>query len=97
MRIISRKTLREFWGKHTDAQQALQSWYADVKQAQWSSPADIKEMYRSASILTNNRAVFNVKGNRYRIVVTVNYKFEIVYIRFVGTHTEYNKIDATTI
>ncbi|MDV7391203.1 type II toxin-antitoxin system HigB family toxin [Arthrospira platensis SPKY1] len=97
MRIISRKTLREFWEKHTDAQQALQSWYADVKQAQWSSPADIKEMYRSASTLTKNRAVFNVKGNRYRIVVTVNYKFEIVYIRFVGTHTEYDKIDATTI
>ena len=97
MRIISRKALRDFWDHHADSRQALQSWYSDVKQAQWSSPSDIKEMYRNASIVTNNRVVFNIKGNRYRIVVAVNYEFGIVYIRFVGTHTEYDKIDVTQI
>jgi mRNA interferase HigB len=97
MRIISRKALREFWEDHTDAQQALQSWYSDVKQSQWSFPQEIKDMYRSASIIANNRVAFNIKGNRYRIVVAINYEFGIVYIRFVGTHSEYDKIDATTI
>jgi mRNA interferase HigB len=97
MRIISRKRLREFWEKHTDAQQALQAWYADVKQADWQTPADIKNVYRNASIVANNRAIFNIKGNKYRLVVVVQYQYGIVYIRFVGTHQEYDKIDAATI
>ena len=97
MRIISRKAIREFWEDHGDARQVLQSWYSDVKQANWSSPSEIKEMYRNASIVANNRVVFNIKGNRYRIVVAINYEFGIVYIRFVGTHAEYDKIDANTI
>ena len=97
MRIISRKRLREFWEKHTDAQQALQAWYADVKQADWQTPADIKNVYRNASIVANNRAIFNIKGNKYRLVVVIQYQYGIVYIRFVGTHQEYDKIDATTI
>ena len=97
MRIISRKRLREFWEKHTDAQQALQAWYADVKQADWQTPADIKNVYRNASIVTNNRVIFNIKGNKYRLVVVVQYQYGIVYIRFVGTHQEYDKIDAATI
>ena len=97
MRIISRKRLREFWEKHTDAQQALQAWYADVKQADWQTPADIKNVYRNASIVANNRAIFNIKGNKYRLIVVVQYQYGIVYIRFVGTHQEYDKIDAATI
>ena len=97
MRIISRRALREFWEGHTDARQALQSWYSDVKQSDWSSPADVKRIYHNASIIANNRVVFNIKGNRYRVIVAVQYKFGIVYIRFVGTHDEYDKIDATTI
>jgi len=97
MRIISRKTLREFWEKHPDARQSLQSWYADVKRAEWRSPSDIKNIYRNASIVANNRAVFNIKGNHYRIVVAIQYEFGIVYIRFVGTHPEYDKIDVTRI
>ncbi len=97
MRIISRKALRAFWEDHTDVQQALQSWYSDVKQSQWSSPQEIKEMYRSASVIANNRVVFNINGNRYRVVVAITYEFGIVYIRFVGTHAEYDRIDATTI
>ena len=97
MRIFSRKALREFWARHPDARQTLQAWYADAKHARWASPGEIKQTYQSASILTNNRVVFNIKGNRYRLVVAVNYQFGLVYIRFIGTHSEYDKIDATTI
>lgn len=97
MRIISRKILREFWESHPDIRQPLQAWYADVKQAQWASPQEIKNAYRSASILPNNRVVFNIKGNQYRIIVAIKYDFRIVYVRFVGTHAEYDKVDATTI
>lgn len=97
MRIISRKRLREFWEKHTDAQQALQAWYADVKQADWQTPADIKNVYQNASIVANNRAIFNIKGNKYRLVVVIQYQYGLVYIRFVGTHQEYDKIDVATI
>jgi mRNA interferase HigB len=97
MRIISRKRLREFWERHPDARQALQAWYADVQHANWRTPADIKNVYRNASIVPNNRAIFNIKGNKYRLVVVVQYQYGIVYIRFVGTHQEYDKIDAATI
>jgi mRNA interferase HigB len=95
--MISRKTLREFWEKHPDAQQPLQAWYSDVKHSWWKGPADIKKIYRTASFLADNRVVFNIKGNKYRVVVAVQYDFGIVYIRFVGTHKEYDKIDAAAI
>ena len=97
MRIISRKTLRDFWEQHSDARQSLQAWYADAKQADWKTPSDINKYYRNARILSNNRVVFNIKGNKYRLVVAINYKASIVYIRFVGTHQEYDKIDASAI
>lgn len=97
MRVISQKILREFWGKHPDTQQALQSWYADAKRANWTSPSEIKKVYRNASIIANNRVVFNIKGNNYRVVIAIQYEFGIVYIRFVGTHQEYDKIDVTII
>jgi mRNA interferase HigB len=97
MHIISRKILREFWEKRPDARQPLQAWYADVKHAHWCSPTDIKTVYRNASFLTDNRIVFNIKGNTYRLIVVVQYKFENVYIRFVGTHKDYDRVDAETI
>ena len=97
MRVISRKTLREFWDRHPDVRQPLQAWYDDVRQAEWKSPADIKEAYRNASFLANNRVVFNIKGNHYRLIVAVQYVHGILYIRFLGTHRDYDKIDATTI
>lgn len=97
MRIISRRLLREFWEKHPDACIPLQTWYHDVKRADWKSPADIKEVYRTTSFLPNNRVVFNIKGNRYRIVVVVVYAHSVVFIRFVGTHAEYERIDAASI
>ena len=97
MRINARKALREFWELHPDAKQALQAWYADVKRADWQSPVDIRDVFRNASIVANNRVVFNIKGNKYRLVVAVRYEYRLIYIRFVGTHQEYNKIDVTTI
>ncbi len=97
MRIISRKALREFWERHPDARQALQVWYADTNRAIWKTPADIKNVCQNASIIANNRVVFNINGNRYRLVVTIQYEFSIVYIRFVGTHKEYDQIDVATI
>ncbi len=97
MRIIALKTLREFWEVHPQARQSLQAWYEDAKCAIWQSPANIKSIYRNASIVANNRVVFNIKGNDYRLIVAVNYRFSIAYIRFVGTHAEYDRIDATQI
>jgi mRNA interferase HigB len=97
MWIIARKTLREFWEKHIDARQALQAWYADTKVATWKTPADIKSVYRNDSFVTNNRVVFNIKGNQYRLIVAIQYEYSIVYIRFIGSHQEYDKIDAATI
>jgi mRNA interferase HigB len=97
MRVISRKCLREFWEKHPDARQSLQAWLTDIHPAEWKSPSEIKDVYRNASFLANNRVVFNIKGNSYRLVVVIQYTHGILYIRFVGTHGEYDRIDATTI
>ncbi|MBI2831492.1 MAG: type II toxin-antitoxin system HigB family toxin [Chloroflexi bacterium] len=97
MHVISRKKLREFWENHPDARASLESWFADVKHTEWQKPEDIKAIYRNVSILGNNRVVFNIKGNKYRLVVAVQYTFKIIYIRFVGTHQEYDGIDAETI
>jgi mRNA interferase HigB len=97
MRIISRRILREFWEQHPDAAIPLQTWFHDVERATWTVPADIKAVYRNASFLANNRVVFNIKGNHYRLVVLVVYQHGVVYIRFVGTHEEYDRIDATTV
>lgn len=97
MRIISRKTLREFWEVHRDAEGPLQSWFSEVKHAQWETPQDILSQYRTARTLPNDRVVFKVKGNRYRLVVEVNYRQGIAFVRFVGTHAEYGKIDAENV
>ncbi len=97
MRIISKKILRDFWIVHSDSEQQLRAWHAKTKLADWKTSSDVKEEYRNASFVANNRIVFNVKGNKYRLVAAINYDFGIVYIRFVGTHKEYDKIDTTTI
>jgi mRNA interferase HigB len=97
MRIISRKILREFCDQHPQARQSLQAWYDDAKHAEWHSPTDIKNFYRNASFLANNRVIFNIKGNDYRLIVVVQFVHGILYIRFVGTHREYDRIDAATI
>lgn len=97
MRIISRRRLVEFWEVHPDAEQPLRAWYTETKKASWNSPAQINEVYRSVSILSNNRVVFNIKGNTYRLIVVVEYSQGKMFIRFVGTHAEYDRIDATSI
>lgn len=97
MRIISRRRLVEFWEIHPDAEQPLRAWYTEAQKASWDSPAEIKAVYRSISILPNNRVVFNIKGNTYRLIVVVEYTQGKMFIRFVGTHAEYDRIDATSI
>jgi mRNA interferase HigB len=97
MRIIVRSTLRQFWETHPDAEQPLKAWYDEASRAEWNSPTDIKSTYRNASIIANNRVVFNIKGNDYRLIIHVCYDIKIIFIRFVGTHSEYDNVDATTI
>ncbi len=99
MRIIARKTLREFWEKaaYADAEQPLKAWFREASKADWASPSAIKAAYRSASIVGDNRIVFNIAGNKYRLVVKVNYPYRVMYIRFVGTHRQYDAIDVTEV
>jgi mRNA interferase HigB len=97
MRIIARSTLREFWVKHSDAEQPLKAWFDDASRSIWQNPSQIKQIYANASIILNNRVVFNIKGNSYRLVVHIRYDLSIIFIRFIGTHQEYDKIDATLI
>ena len=97
MRVLSRKVLRQFWERYPDARQALQAWYIDVKHADWKKSSDIKNVYQNASFLSSNRVVFNIKGNTYRVIIVVLYKYRIVYIRFVGTHKDYSRVNAETI
>ena len=97
MHIVSIKTLREFWESHPDAEQPLRAWYTLARRAQWRSPTDIKAEYASASVVGGNRVVFNIKGNTYRLIVIAEYRKGRLFIRFVGTHSEYDRIDAATI
>jgi mRNA interferase HigB len=97
MRIIAVKMLREFWESHADAEQPLKAWYKEATDVRWLEPNEIKQRYPSADILPDNRVVFNIKSNTYRLIVKIHYNTGIVFIRFVGTHAEYDKIDATTI
>ena len=99
MHIIKQKILVEFFQQpgYQDAKGPLEAWYYEAKHAQWASPADVKVQYGSASILKGNRVVFNIAGNKYRLVVTINYDSKTVFVRFIGTHREYDKIDAEVI
>lgn len=97
MRVIAKSTLRDFWARHKDCEQQLKSWFNEAERAVWSSPADIKTAYPSASILTGNRVVFNIKGNSYRLIVKINYNAGVIWIRFIGTHADYDQINAETI
>jgi len=97
MKIVSVKILREFWILFPNTEQHLKAWVDEVKQAEWLQPSDIKEKYRSASILKNRRVVFNIKGNDYRLIISVAYSFGAVYIKFIGTHAQYDAINAETI
>jgi mRNA interferase HigB len=100
MRVIALFTLRSFWsGKsaYADAREPTLAWYRHVLRADWRAPGDVKGDFGTASILRDGRAVFNIAGNKYRLVVWINYPYRVVYIRFIGTHSQYDKIDAQTI
>jgi mRNA interferase HigB len=97
MRVIARKTLRDFYEQYADSKTALEAWFHEAVAARWHGPQEIKNRYPSADILPGNRVVFNIKGNSYRLIVKIHYNAGIVFIRFIGTHAEYDKIDATTI
>ena len=99
MRVIAVKALRDFWRRagRADSEQPLRAWYREAKRADWATPSDIKSMYRSASVIGDNRVVFNIAGNKYRLVVKFNYPYRVAYVRFIGRHAEYDRIDAGTI
>jgi mRNA interferase HigB len=99
MRIIARKTLRDFWSKpgYADAEQPLKAWFKLAEEADWAKPSAIKKALASASIVGDNRVVFNIAGNKYRLVAKINYSYRVLYIRFIGTHRQYDAIDVTEI
>lgn len=97
MKIIALRTLREFWERHPQAETPLRNWYAEAAHADWNSPIQIKKAHRNANFLANNRVVFNIKGNEFRLVVALRYAQGLMFIRFVGTHAEYDRINASTI
>lgn len=94
MRVIARSTLETFWKQYPDSEQSLRSWYQEASHASWKLPPDIKAQYRNASILKGNRVVFNISGNKYRLLVEVVYPIGVIYVKFVGTHKQYDQIDA---
>jgi mRNA interferase HigB len=97
MRAIAKKPLKEFWKKHKDAEQPLLSWYKIAKNAKWRDFNEVKVIFKNASIVGNDRIVFNIKGNDYRLIVRADFHWQLLFIRFVGTHKEYDKIDAKNI
>ena len=96
-RIFAKSTLRKYWEKHPDAEQHLKTWFDTAMSSDWKTPNDVKQTYANASILKVGRIVFNIKGNSYRLIVKFNFEKQWAFIRFIGTHAEYDKIDSNTI
>lgn len=97
MRIITKRTLQAFWERHPDADESLRIWYARVSKDDWERPTQVRERYANARMIGNQRLVFNIKGNHYRLVIEVNYQHRKVYIRFIGTHAQYDRINAEEV
>jgi len=97
LRIIAKRTLKEFWENHPDAEEALKAWYDEAIKANWKTFNEIKAEYRTASILGNDRVVFNIKGNHYRLIILILFAKSKIFIRFVGTHAEYDRVDSKNI
>ncbi len=96
-RIFSKGTLREFWDRYPDSEQYLKTWFDTAMSSSWKNPNDVKNTYSNASILKDSRIVFNIKGNSYRLIAKFNYEKQWIFIRFIGTHIEYDKVDANNI
>ncbi|MEM6816349.1 MAG: type II toxin-antitoxin system HigB family toxin [Bacteroidota bacterium] len=96
-RIFAKSTLRKYWQEHEDSEQYLKTWYDTAKSSDWKNPMDVKATYANASVLKESRMVFNIKGNSYRLIAKFNFEKQWIFIRFIGTHAEYDKIDANTI
>jgi mRNA interferase HigB len=97
MRVVAKKTLRGFWREYPDAEQPLRAWHEMARAARWRTPAQLKAQLRTASLVGKDRVVFNIAGNKYRLVVAVNYRYQALYIRFVGTHAQYDQITAVEV
>ncbi|MEE4376426.1 MAG: type II toxin-antitoxin system HigB family toxin [Candidatus Competibacteraceae bacterium] len=97
MRVIAKRTLRQFWDNHPDAKGPLEAWHAETVKACWETPQQIKQQFRSASIIKGGRVVFNISGNKYRLIVAIDYGRQACYVKFVGTHRQYDLIDAETV
>ena len=97
MRVIAKRTLRQFWEKHPDAQGPLKAWHAETVKARWENPQQIKEQFRSASVLKGGRVVFNIGGNKYRLILAIDYGRQACYVKFIGTHSQYDAIDAENV
>jgi mRNA interferase HigB len=97
LRVLSKKILREFWDKHPDSEQQLKSWFEEAEKAYWKNPNFVKREFPNSRLLSGNRAIFNIHGNNYRLVVKINYKYGMIWIRFIGTHSEYDQIDPKNI
>jgi mRNA interferase HigB len=97
MQIIAKRTLKEFWEKHPQAETPLKLWFATVSKAEWKGPAEVKLMFGSADFVADNRVIFDIGGNKFRLVARISYKFKKVLIKFVGTHKEYDKIDPEAV
>jgi mRNA interferase HigB len=97
VRIIARKTLKDFWARHEDAEQPLKAWYREAKLADWATPAQLKKQFGNASLVGSDRVAFSIAGNKYQLVAAINYAYRVIYIRFVGTHRQYDRIDASEV
>ncbi len=97
MRIIAKRTLRNFWEKHADAEVTLRIWYKETEKAKWKNLNELKSKHKSVDYVGNDRYVFNIKGNHYRLIAKIDFTFQLIFIRFVGTHADYDKIDASRI
>ena len=97
MRVVAKKILRDFWLVHNDCEQQLKAWFREAQKAEWENTNQIKEEYPSASILNSNRIIFNIKGKNYRLIVKISFEDQMIWIRFIGTHSQYDKINANTI
>lgn len=97
MKLISVAKLKHFWIMYPDSEQQLKAWVDEIKKSNWQSPNDIKAIYKSASILKNRRVVFNICGNKYRLIVAIAYQQQIIYVKFIGTHEQYDKVDANAV